>query len=295
MSRLRAAGAAPDAGFTLMEMLVGMTLMLVVFAIVLDVTGTFQRQANATELRGDADADARNAVDQMTFLLRNAVSSTPGSADAVERSGSYDLIFLANDPASPGAKIHVRYCVDNSTPTERLLQQTAPSTAALPSTACPDTTTTGWTTAAPRVLASDIVNLASLSSPVPAWAYDTSGSTIVAVEVHLLVDPDPNQLPAANHLRTRVALRNVNRPPIAAVTCQLRANRHVVCDASASADPEGEPLSYAWSYGPPATPSPITSPRFDQALAPGTYTFTVTVTDPGGLAASATSTPVTVT
>jgi hypothetical protein len=83
-----------------------------------------------------------------------------------------------------------------------------------------------------------------------------------------------------------VTLRNLNHTPTSALTCQAGQNGHALCDASASTDPDNQALAFSWKVD--GTTVAETSYQLDQpSLASGsTHTFTVTVTDPGGLTAN---------
>jgi hypothetical protein len=66
-------------------------------------------------------------------------------------------------------------------------------------------------------------------------------------------------------------------------------NEHVKLNGSESRDPEGLSLTYKWFEG--NTQLPSTSETYEtEKLAKGTHTFTLEVTDPGGLTSSATQT-----
>lgn len=87
-----------------------------------------------------------------------------------------------------------------------------------------------------------------------------------------------------------------NRPPVCRVTVPERAQvgESVQFDASASADPDGDPLTYTWDFGDGTPPARLTFPRTTHAYGrPGNYTAKVTVDDGRGGACSATA-PVTV-
>ncbi len=74
-----------------------------------------------------------------------------------------------------------------------------------------------------------------------------------------------------------------NLAPVASFTAApnpVKLPRAVAFDASASADPEGGALAYAWDFGDGATGTGATASR--AYAAPGLYTVALTVTDPYG-------------
>jgi hypothetical protein len=89
-----------------------------------------------------------------------------------------------------------------------------------------------------------------------------------------------------------VNFRNTKSAPNATVTCSVQ-NRHAICDASASTDPDGEALTFKWKYrccspgftgGDTNWETGQTSYLFDSGqLAVGTYAIYVEVTDASGL------------
>jgi hypothetical protein len=116
------------------------------------------------------------------------------------------------------------------------------------------------------------------------------------VKIAALVDVDPSKPPASTELRSTINLRNTNRAPKPTLTCQGTANKHIVCDASASYDPDGQPLSFKWQQNPcgsyTGSVPPNTCPwipgqasyTFDSGVqSSGTHYVTVEATDPWGL------------
>lgn len=285
MSRLR-----DERGFSVGELLVAMTLATVVFGAAVSAFTGFVDTSGESRRRSVAQDGVRTAVDRIALQARSAMSPG-GTTHPIELQSNYDLVFLAPvDGASlvgnPRGLAHVRFCLD--TTAGRLWRQSAPyatgAQAAPPSTsACPSP---AW--ARSDAVAADIVNHRG-ASPVPLFSVTAdAGGRVTDLAVRALVDPDPDKGVKAADLRTKVTLRNANRPPTAMLNCQGFANGNATCDASASVDPDGELLSYAWKMDGGALTEK--SSRLSQtALAAGsTHSFTVTVTDSGGHSESAT-------
>src|SRR5947208_12860 len=89
------------------------------------------------------------------------------------------------------------------------------------------------------------------------------------------------------------ALAQPNQPPVASVGGPYSgvANQAVTFDGSGSSDPDGDPLTYQWTFGDGATGSGVTPTHVYAAS--GSYTAMLVVSD--GMATSSTSTtPVTI-
>lgn len=278
-------GLRDERGFTLVELLVGMMIMLVVFSAVLGALETFARQSSTTDRRGDNQDLARTTLDRVTSGLRNVVSS--GSTAAVERALTSDVVFRTVDPATPpvsaGANTaHLmfrRFCVDDVT--DKLYDQTLHwSTAAapaLPSTACPGT---GWDSS---VLVADGVT----TPGGDIFSFAPDATAVNRISVDLSVDRDATRPPAATQLRSSVVLRNLSLAPTALATCQPAGATQISCDSVGSSDPDGGQLTYAWAYASGScvgmTPLTFTQPSIMKVgLTNGLHCFLLTVTNPSG-------------
>jgi hypothetical protein len=278
------------------ELLVAIVITLIIFGAAVTSFVSLVTHHRRTDIAAQAQTGARGAIDRLVILLRSSMSSGTANSQPVEQHSDFDIVFLAPSSTvsltnNPRGLQHVRACLDRTSATnEKLWVQTTrydsstqpspPSTAACPSSA--------WTTQ--DQLASNLVN----ASAEPLFTRtDPSGTVLAAnagnvndVGIRALVDVDTRDTHAATQLRSAVDLRNLNRTPTASTTCLAGSNGHVVCDASASGDPDGQTLSFAWKVDNVTVTE--TSSRLDRGnLASGTtHTFTVTVTDPGGLTSS---------
>jgi chitodextrinase len=146
-------------------------------------------------------------------------------------------------------------------------------------------------------VASDIVNTAE-ATPVPIFTYTPDAdptSEISGVRAELMVDTNPGVLPRAVSLGSGVFLRNQNRVPTASCTAiAAGTGRNIALNGSASSDPEGFNLrEYSWIVnGVPKTKGVV---ALWDAEVDGTYNIQLKVMDQGGLSATASCDPGTVT
>lgn len=266
---------------SLTALLTAMVLMVTVLGATLGMLDGVTRVAADGTRRTDAQDAARSAVDRISAALRNLASPTPEQPQAVDAGGAASLVFKTVDPDGPSSGTNatntkrVRYCLDGARQLQEQTQTwtTAAVPAMPPATACP---ASGWTRT--QVLAQHVVN-----GDVPVFSFDSTTLTdISAIHVELLVDTDPERMPEATRLASGVFLRNQNRRPVAAFTA-TRTSERIVLNGSASSDPEGEPLGYAWFDGSTAIGSGIT---LSYPVAAGSsHTLKLRVTDPAGLRA----------
>ena len=127
---------------------------------------------------------------------------------------------------------------------------------------------------------------ASASGPSATHAYLSAGSYTVTLTV---TDANGN-FTSASHL-----VSVLDEPPAAAfrvVTTTPSTQRAVAFDASASADPDGTIVGYAWQFGDGTVATGLSPAHL--YTAPGTYTVTLTVTDSTGQTSAPVSHQVTV-
>jgi type II secretory pathway pseudopilin PulG len=290
MSRLR----TNEAGFTLTELLIGATLFIIVLGATLTSFNVMETKARLNALLQDTHQQARQTVIVLSRQLRNLAGpddNQPGAFDPASQSfnpaGPYDIVFKTVDPNGPNAGLNptnverVRYCLDSGNPA-KLWQQTQTWTTATapapPGTAtCPDPSWPGQA----RVVANSINNRYN-GQDRPVFLYDsTDPNAISAVRINLWIDVNPGQPPAETRLESGVFLRNQNLPPRSSFQWSPGGAGHVVLNGSASADPEGQPLTYTWKEGLTKLGTGVV---FDWGPAPtGTHTITLEVRDPSGL------------
>jgi prepilin-type N-terminal cleavage/methylation domain-containing protein len=288
------ARARSERGFTLVELLVALTVASLILGAAITAFTGYLTQSAAAEKAGNSQDAARNALDQMAIQLRSATSNASTGNQPIESFSSYSLVWLAPFPGAsttnnPLGLRHIRYCVDASTPSnEKLWLQTAPfsttSNRNWPATnSCP---ANSWPTA--MVVGENLVNVLQ-NTPLFVTPTDSQGN-VTDVNVNALVDVDAKDAQLATSVRTSVTLRNLNHAPSAVVSCAAGLTSHALCDASASTDSDNQTLTFAWKVDGATVGE--TSYRLDQpSLASGsTHTFAVTVTDSGGLSSSASQT-----
>ena len=300
-----------ERGFSLVELLVAVSLSLAVFGIVATALVAYQNDAQRATRQSDSQDQARTAIDRVVRELRNVASSRIGPS-LIERTGAYDLVFQTISTTAPAAGsgnaagvARVRYCLPpdpspGSAANQVMYAQTEswtgasvppnPWTATSPCPSAPGSLPAGASISTTR-LAEHVMNRRAGASR-PAFAYDsTTLSQITTIDVDLFVDGNPDLPPGETELRGAAFLRNQNQAPVAAFTANATGNGHVLLNGGGSSDPDNQRLTLAWFKVAGGTRTPIgTAGLLDWAPGPGTYTVELQVTDTGGLTSTASQT-----
>jgi prepilin-type N-terminal cleavage/methylation domain-containing protein len=289
-------------GFTLVEVLVTMVVTSVIFGATVTALGAFQRSNKADTLRNEVQDRARNALDRLAHGLRNVTAPSTKSAGALDQASAYSITFDTIDPikiaggANKTNAMRIRYCLNDSNPENEVLYrqeqrwETSEPPTVPTASECPDLSAGDWATTSKA--ATNVTNRIGAQERAVFTYATTETPQIVTVEASLFVDLKPNAQPGETQLTTAVSLRNANRPPIVSFTVTQK-NGHVLLNASESRDPEGLALTYKWREGTTTLPSTAELYETGELVKGSTHTYTLEVTDPGGLAS--TSEPQTVT
>jgi type II secretory pathway pseudopilin PulG len=214
-TRLPRRHAAED-GFTLIEVLVAMTVSIIVLLATLGALDAFNSGVAANNRLTDATDQARRQVATMVSVLRDAGAPTPvtGSAPAtVVQAGVNDIVFLSTSwPGDSGTGVssnHVeRYCLDTTARKvwfNGLKSGTAGS--ATPGAACPSTAS-GWTSS---LVASNVLN----SAADPLFVYGST-NPVRSVSINLRLEGGTTLKSRPLTLRSGATLRGALAPQVSA-------------------------------------------------------------------------------
>jgi prepilin-type N-terminal cleavage/methylation domain-containing protein len=257
-------------GFTLVELLMVMTISLVVFGVTLSSWTSVYHGNRAIEQQNDNAEEARVALDRAARQLRNLANPTVNAITTIDRATDYDFIFQTSDPS----KTWIRYCLQTTgpgtTPEQGRLweAESAGSITAAMRGACPGT---GWTKSSIVVnhvtnrrggIDRDIFTYECNVAVVGACPVSTADySKIENVGMSLWVDADTTDKASELDVSTAVFLRNQNEAPTAGATARVISlpARKYLLNGSGSSDPEGRTLEYFWFEGAPPSASTIAS------------------------------------
>jgi type II secretory pathway pseudopilin PulG len=204
--------ARADAGFALIELLLASALMILVIGATLDLFTSYRQNGETNQAMNDAQAGARNALDEMSRELRDATGSA--TTGAVLAATPWELDFQRVNPkSSTNALQYVRYCLD--TPTRVLWRQTQPVSSGVPATGgnCPDSSWPAKMTLAQkvsnggfrRVFTYNSQSTGDVNAPTPAL------TSINSVQISLYLDASWAKHAHESQLASGVFLRNVGR------------------------------------------------------------------------------------
>jgi Tfp pilus assembly protein PilE len=282
-------------GFTLVELLVTVALTMVIFGATLTALAAFGNGSRVDTLRAEMQENARTALDRLAHGLRNVTAPSTKSPGALDQASEYSIAFdtIDTQQTAGGANttnaMRVRYCLNDTEPSNEILyQQVKRWTTAEPppvptATTCPDNSAGDWDGS--TRLVSNVVNRYGAKTRAVFIYSATTTPQIVTVEANLWMDLNPSAAPNETQLTTAVSLRNANRPPVVSFST-TQINGHVLLNASESRDPEGLALSYKWLDGSTVLPSTSEQYETEELKKGSTHTFTLEVTDPGGLKSS---------
>ncbi len=316
---MRRAGA--EHGFTLVELVVAMSISLVVLGAILFVLETFQTNARFAELRDENQNATRLTLDRLSHQLRNVIARTTSTGTvpgALEQAAKDEVTFeTVNTSEASGTEnqlhaMRVRYCLNDANPEDEILWEQvrrwetkegpASPTSEDPSTesTCPDrvgegTSKPDWNTT--KEVVQNITNRVG-GRERPLFTYSAKETPqILAVNVDMFLNINPKQTrPGETELTSGVSLRNANRQPIAEFTATEEGDRQVRLNASASYDPDGLTLTYKWWVNQQELPTTsqqyVTHVECASTKEPGfcvgsTQEFELKVTNPGDLSETA--------
>jgi type II secretory pathway pseudopilin PulG len=255
---MRHTSHGPEAGFTLVEMLIVCVISIVVLGATLTAFTGLMRGNSENERQHDEIEHTRLAMEHSVRQLRNLANPTSTSTSTINKAEDYDFIFQTSDPT----KTWVRYCLqtsggpDVSASRGRLweMSSTAESVADEMRGACPGAT--GWSRQ--RIVADHVTNQiggvdrnvftfrCATGAPASCPASSAEYPKITNVAVDLFTDIDPARRPSEKRLSSAVYLRNQNEAPTSSFTVRPISSRRVLLNGSASADPEGRTLEFFW-------------------------------------------------
>jgi prepilin-type N-terminal cleavage/methylation domain-containing protein len=266
-----------DRGWTLVELLVAMTLMLIVLSATLTSFNAFSNNSKRNFDFNDQQDQVRTTLDTIVRQARNLANPTTGAAGStfttIAYAGSDRLVFQTTDPQ----KQWVSYCLDSTTPTRGVIwYQTTANNTLTPNVVnsgsatgsnnsgpmvqgCPSQSP-NWST---QLRVGDFVTNRANNQDRPLFSYfATDGpvptvpvpladtSKVVRVGTSVFMKLDPNRAPAETELASAAYMRNQNQPPTSSFVATVSGGSNYTFDAGASLDAEGRTLLYDWYTAP---------------------------------------------
>jgi type II secretory pathway pseudopilin PulG len=264
-----------ESGWTLVELLIAMVLMLIVLSATLTSFNAFSNNTKRSFNFNDQQDQVRTTLDQIVRQVRNLANPTTGAAGAAFTTIAYAdkdrLVFQTTDPQ----KQWVSYCLDTNqlgatTTRSRIYYQTTTNNQLGPNDVhdgnggamvqnCPSLSS-NWQT---RVLVGDYVTNMASGQNRPVFTYFTTAgpvgsvpvplnqtSQIVRVGISVFMKLDPNKPPAETELSSAAYMRNQNQPPSSSFVATVTGGSNYTFDGGASLDPEGRTLLFDWYTAP---------------------------------------------
>lgn len=284
-------GIRDEAGFTLVEQLLTMVLLVVILGATLSVFNVFERNAKRNQDQNAAQEEARAGIDRIARDLRNHSTPTNDLPVAIEKAETSDIVLLTVGARKAAGSTNarnlerVRYCLDAATGVVWRQRQSYPGTVPVPSNLSTSSCPAGDWQEKSAVAQSVVNGERPIFAYAPAEAVDTT--QVRTVGIALFVDADAAVAPRETRLSTTVALRNQNRRPTAGFEGTALGMRHVLLVASPSHDPEGQALFYRWFDGSTEIAGCTGMICEYKAPATGVRAFSLRVTDPSDLEATA--------
>ncbi len=183
-----------ESGFTLVELILTMAILMAVLGATLGTLENFVGRTKVNERQNESQDKARFTMDRLAREVRNLASPTNAAVNSIDKATDYDFVFKT----VAQAKRRVRYCLNSDT-SEFWIQTQSFSVGdvdpGLPSTAtCP--ATGGWTTQ--RVASQHVVNQRDgLDRNVFTYVglVGTDTSRVTSVRADLYVDVNPGKSP----------------------------------------------------------------------------------------------------
>ena len=293
-------------GFSLIELMLAMTLSLLILGATLAVFATAERGHRDNQRQNEAQDQVRFATDSLARRLRNLASPTDAGAtpeQPLERANAQDLVFRtvnsagAADPATnPQNLQRYRYCL--GTGQEPLCSAPDVVRAGGPRNARGHRVVPPADGRRHSVAASSVTNGGTRSSRYvlnPSGSFSEQASvapadfaSVVAIGTRLFVDPLPGVLrtsrrsPRAFSSATRTGRRRRTSPPTIITGTKVQLN------GTDSDDPEGARLTFAWYLDGVKLANTSATPTV--TLTAGDHSVYLVVTDVGNLSAKS-STP----